>query len=152
MCEVDLNLLKALNICCAAEAIKEHVKLPQAGSVLVLSAAAVHVVNLLFTTSLQLVYNKFTLQALQSETRMLVVIVVESYIRLKAAQLMARCVMLVVSRSESRSVSSLTDGMEEVFVCVLFINIDTVSKEKTSWYKTLSINNTELNCKLDTGA
>ena len=34
----------------------------------------------------------------------------------------------------------------------LYVNIDTVSEEKTSWYKTLSINNTELNCKLDTGA
>ena len=43
--EVDLNLLKALNICRAAEATKEQVKFLQASSIPVSLATAVYVVN-----------------------------------------------------------------------------------------------------------
>ena len=45
LCEVDLNLLKALNIYRAAKATKEHVKLLQAGSIPMPLITVVHVVN-----------------------------------------------------------------------------------------------------------
>ena len=43
--EVDLNLSKALNICCTVEATKEQVELLQTCSISVSSVTAVHVVK-----------------------------------------------------------------------------------------------------------
>ena len=49
-------------------------------------------------------------------------------------------------KNETQSISSQTDGVNEVFVGALYVSIETISEEKTSRYRMLSINNTELSC------
>jgi len=58
-------------------------------------------------------------------------------------------------QNDSRSVNEVTEASEEIdeaFVGAIYVNIDLVREDKASWHKSLSINGSELNCKLDTGA
>ena len=161
-----------MNICRAAEATKEQVKLLQAGSVTVSSTIAVHVVNNNASgtairdnnTDCRCCGKKHPPKSCPAHGKTCSTCGKPNHFAsvCRSGQGTSKPDNKPNRRrigpskqrykSETLSVSSLTDSTEDVFVGALYVNIDTVSEEKTSWCKTLSINNTELNCKLDTGA
>ena len=150
--EADLNLLKALNICRAAEATKEQVKLLQAGSIPVSSTTAVHVVNNNVSgtairnknTGCHCCGMKYPPKSCPAYGKTCRTCGKPNHFAsvCRSGQGTSKPVNKPNRRrrgpskqrykSETRSVSSLTDSTEDVFVGALYVNIDTVSEEKTS--------------------
>jgi hypothetical protein len=165
--EAELNLQKTLNICRAAEATKEQVKQLQTGGSAAssMSATAVHVVNNNTTAHYPRkgqsidctccgtrhpprtcpAYGKVC-TACNKPNHFASVCRSGRRGQRRRSQSKRR------SYSGRRSVNEVTESDNETFVGALFVNVDTLQEKESSWYKTLSINGTELNCKLDTGA
>jgi hypothetical protein len=166
--ETELSLQKTLNICRAAEATKEQVKQLQTGGSAAssTSATAVHVVNNNTTAHYPRKGQPIdcTCCGTRHPPR-----TCPAYGKVCTACNKPNHFASVCRsgrrgqrrRSQSkrrsysgnrRSVNEVTESDNETFVGALFVNVDTLQEKEASWYKTLSINGTELNCKLDTGA